>query len=548
MSVRGIFSARRMTLFRRCRVLAVGLLALGAIVFGVPPAASAQDSARPAAALMTFGYVGPHDQAVTVPGDVTRALVKVIGGHGGADCRVFDCITGGDGADVDGTLNVTPGEVLTLKVAGRGGDSNGYTAPGDGGWGWADGGRGGSSHSSSSDGAGGGGASSISAGSSLIAVAGGGGAAGGTGYFPSVDTGGPGGSSGETVDPGHDGGGPGHGHGGSGGGAGGRNGGSGGGGGGFFGGGAGGGGGAGELGGAGGSGGGFGAGGGGGGGAGASYTPRLLSRTIRRGTTDDGNGVIQITWERVAAAGTETFGYVGPHPQSFTVPAGVYSVEVAVIGGKGGSAEVPGYSFTGGDGARVHGWIGVTAGETLTLRVGGYGGDADGNSHPGDGGWGARGSGGRGGSSSSRGDGGGGGGDSSLSVGTELTVLAGGGGGAGGAGFTAVVDRGGPGGSSGETVDPGHNGKGPGAGAGGGGAASLVSSGGGGGNGSSAGGAGGGGGAGYLGGGGGTGGRFGGGGGGGGGAGSSRHLPRLIGPSVVRGTTPDGNGLITIIW
>jgi len=33
-----------------------------------------------------------------------------------------------------------------------------------------------------------------------------------------------------------------------------------------------------------------------------------------------------------------------------------------------------------------------------------------------------------------------------------------------------------------------------------------------------------------------------------GGPGSSRYLPRLIAPSVLRGTTADGNGLITISW
>ena len=327
MSVRGSVSAFRRSLIRRGGVLAAGPLALGAIAFGALPAAAAPVTAQPAAlpgaavGALTFGYVGPHDQTVVVPDGVNRAVVQVIGGHGGADCRVFDCITGGDGAHVNGYFTVTSGETLTLQVAGRGGDNNGYTNPGDGGWGWADGGRGGSTDSKSNDGAGGGGASSISAGSLVIAVAGGGGGAGGTGYFPSVDTGGPGGSSGETVDPGHNGGGPGHGNGGAGGGEGGPHGGSGGGGSHLAG--AGGGGGGGETGGAGGGGGGFGGGGGGGGGAGRSYE-RLSGERVHRGTTADGNGMIQITFEHApfGAAGTETFGYVGPHAQTFTVPAG----------------------------------------------------------------------------------------------------------------------------------------------------------------------------------------------------------------------------------
>jgi len=32
-------------------------------------------------------------------------------------------------------LSVLPGEVLALKVAGRGGNNDGNTSPGDGGWG-----------------------------------------------------------------------------------------------------------------------------------------------------------------------------------------------------------------------------------------------------------------------------------------------------------------------------------------------------------------------------------------------------------------------------
>jgi hypothetical protein len=128
--------------------------------------------------------------------------------------------------------------------------------------------------------------------------------------------------------------------------------------------------------------------------------------------------------------------------------------------------------------------------------------------------------------------------------------VAGGGGGGGGNGFDSIADSGGPGGSSGATVDPGHNGKGPGGGKGGGGAANGGPTGGSGGSSTSKaiGGGAGGGGAGVVGGGGGGGGGTGGGGGGGGGAGSSRYTSRLEAPSVVRGSTSDGNGLIVITW
>jgi hypothetical protein len=249
-----------------------------------------------------------------------------------------------------------------------------------------------------------------------------------------------------------------------------------------------------------------------------------------------------------AASLTETFGYVGPVAQTVTVPAGASLAEVRVIGGKGGGTRTAEYSVTGGDGAQVSGRIAVTPGQVLRLQVAGYGGDApfEGD-HPGGGGWGATGYGGRGGASD-LGKGGGGGGASGLEIGGETVVLAGGGGGAGGRGFAARFDRGGPGGSSGATVDPGHNGTGPGAGKGGVGGVKLSGPGGNGDNGSYLAGDGGGGGAGYRGGGGGGGGGFGGGGGGGGGAGSSHYTSLLQAPAVIRGGTSDGNGLIFITW
>lgn len=237
---------------------------------------------------------------------------------------------------------------------------------------------------------------------------------------------------------------------------------------------------------------------------------------------------------------------MGPVAQTVVVPAGVTTADVRVIGGKCGGSQTPADPYvTGGDGAQVSGRIAVTAGQVLTLKVAGYGGDADFDIHPGAGGWGATGNGGRGGGAS-YGDGGGGGGASAVEIGGEMVVVAGGGGGAGGVGI--YYTRGGPGGSSGGTVDPGHNGTGLGAGKGGGGGAESHGAGGGGRNGSNLGGAGGGGGAGARGGAGGAGGGTGGGGGGGGGAGSSHYTARLEAPVVVRGGTSDGNGLIFITW
>jgi len=249
---------------------------------------------------------------------------------------------------------------------------------------------------------------------------------------------------------------------------------------------------------------------------------------------------------------TITFGYVGPRDQEIAVPVGVTTAEISVIGAHGGATRASdSYEAVGGDGANVTGDISVRAGEVLDLWVGGRGGDGLGTSSPGAGGWGPSGHGGTGGTGNGLfgQDGAGGGGASVLQTGPDSLVLAGGGGGGAGQGFDKFCCAGGPGGSSDVTPDPGHRGSGLGAGAGGAGGAQSNGPGGSGGGGAHSGGGGGGGGAGFRGGAGGQGGGAGGGGGGGGGAGSSYYTHGLLqSPSVLRGTTPDGNGFITITW
>ena len=85
-----------------------------------------------------------------------------------------------------------------------------------------------------------------------------------------------------------------------------------------------------------------------------------------------------------AFAETQTFTYTGGE-QTFTVPAGVSSVEVLGVAGHGGSGSVapngpggvtgqpgsPGKS--GGSAAEVTGKLTVTPGETLYIEVGGNG-------------------------------------------------------------------------------------------------------------------------------------------------------------------------------
>jgi hypothetical protein len=249
---------------------------------------------------------------------------------------------------------------------------------------------------------------------------------------------------------------------------------------------------------------------------------------------------------------TVEFGYVGPHSQSVTVPAGAAYADVRVIGGHGGAANAGDCcNYVGGDGAQISGRLPVYGGEVLELNVAQGGTVGTGTGAGGAGGWGPTGPGAPGGhGSGSYGHvGGGGGGASTIVAGSQTVIVASGGGGGGGKGFESGIDSGGPGGSGSEFgADSGHSGKGPGAGGGGAGGANSSGGGTGGGGGSWTGGGGGGGGAGVAGGYGGGGGGFGGGGGGGGGAGSWAYAPSLENPQVVRGTTGNGNGLIVITW
>ena len=67
-----------------------------------------------------------------------------------------------------------------------------------------------------------------------------------------------------------------------------------------------------------------------------------------------------------------TFSYTGSI-QTYTVPAGVTSIDVDVRGAKGGHASS--FISQGGNGGRVTGTISVTPGEVLEIYVGGQGGD-----------------------------------------------------------------------------------------------------------------------------------------------------------------------------
>jgi len=121
-----------------------------------------------------------------------------------------------------------------------------------------------------------------------------------------------------------------------------------------------------------------------------------------------------------AGASAETFTF--PERSSFTASvSGEYAVEL--LGASGGNSAVA----LGGPGAEASGDVFLTAGEELTLFVGGQGGSATGFRSTG-----------------------GGGGGSFVFHGTEVLAVAGGGGGAGGAGGDGGYGLAGPDGGAGE--------------------------------------------------------------------------------------------------
>lgn len=138
----------------------------------------------------TFNYTGAA-QNFTVPPGVTSLTVDMRGAQGGTGYPVYS--TGGNGGRLQGTVPVTPGQVIQIFVGGAGGDAT-ISQPGAAGF---NGGGLGGTYPGSYGGGGGGGASDIRvppyAIANRIAVAGGGGG-GGLNYFTiDYDRGGPGG-------------------------------------------------------------------------------------------------------------------------------------------------------------------------------------------------------------------------------------------------------------------------------------------------------------------------------------------------------------------
>jgi Bacterial Ig domain len=142
---------------------------------------------------------------------------------------------------------------------------------------------------------------------------------------------------------------------------------------------------------------------------------------------------------------TVEIGYTGG-PATWTVPPGVSSAAFTLYGASGGNGgQFGGLRVgTGGLGAEVSGTLGVTAGVSFTIAVGGAGGAGP----TGTGGFNAGGAGGSGG----QGSGGGGGATSVASEGALVLLAGGGGGGSGGAGTPSL---GGDGGAADAAATPG---------------------------------------------------------------------------------------------
>ncbi len=195
-----------------------------------------------------------------------------------------------------------------------------------------------------------------------------------------------------------------------------------------------------------------------------SRNARITRRNAPRAAVVLAGALLRVAWAAAApaAANTATFLYTGSQ-QQFVVPAGVTSVHVSAVGGRGGNGQWPAGGL-GGAPAEVSADVPVLPGQTLYVEVGGPGTEASfaGNVQAFNGG-----------SSGGQGGAGGGGasdvrliarpeGDSPQSLFSRLIVAAGGGG--GGAGFGLTL--GGAGGNAGSAGSPASAGEAVGGGAG----------------------------------------------------------------------------------
>ncbi len=176
------------------------LLVFASFSIGCPFVALAQST--------SFNYTGSIQTFTVTAAFCSPFTIKAWGaggGGGGDDCGANNsAATGAGGGYVSCTLNVVPGDVLTIYVGGFGnGGIAGSGAGGPGGWGYGIGGTGGSHGGGNfaGGGGGGGGGSAVLLNGTVVLVAGAGGGGGAAGWTPFCDGtpggfGGAGGSSG----------------------------------------------------------------------------------------------------------------------------------------------------------------------------------------------------------------------------------------------------------------------------------------------------------------------------------------------------------------
>lgn len=85
----------------------------------------------PGSGTQTYSYTG-SDQTFTVPACITQITIEARGAQGG---NSYAGAVGGKGAYIKGTFTVTPGDVVTLKVGGKGVNGTGGSLHGGGGGG-----------------------------------------------------------------------------------------------------------------------------------------------------------------------------------------------------------------------------------------------------------------------------------------------------------------------------------------------------------------------------------------------------------------------------
>ncbi|MBG8556109.1 T9SS type A sorting domain-containing protein [Hymenobacter sp. BT594] len=311
----------------------------------------------------TFGYTGAP-QTYTVPVGVTRLQVVATGGSGGISSS--SSATPAPGAVVQAVVPVTAGEVLTVVVGGQGASGNAGTTAGGyngGGSGYQTGAGGGATDLRRAYTASTGTGDYLTTRNALVVAGGGGGSdysysTGGAGGTPTGGDGGTGSSNpgrGATQAAPGGGGVPGNGPTGGNGSTGTPF--NGGGGGGYYGGG-----------------GAAGGGGfinhGGGGGGGSSFVTATATNVRYSLVTAAAAGNGSLTLTPVTSTTPTTFGYTGG-PQYYTVPAGIFRLQVVAQGGAGGGSTY--LTSQDSHGGQAAGTVTVIPGEVLTVQVGGQG-------------------------------------------------------------------------------------------------------------------------------------------------------------------------------